>query len=161
VNTIADTLGNTYKLAVGPTVLTGSASQSIYYAANIAAGANTITVTFTAAAVYPDIRALEYNGIDAVTPVDAAAGNQANGGTSSATVTTTNPRDLLFAANVVSTTTTGPGAGFTSRIITVPDGDIAQDQFVTVTGTYTATAPLSSSGAWVMQVVAFRAAGSP
>ena len=52
-------------------------------------------------------------------------------------------------------TTTGPGGGFTSRLLTVPDGDIAEDQMVTATGSYSATAPLSS-GQWIMQMVAFR-----
>jgi hypothetical protein len=49
----------TYSLAVGPTVLSGPLSQSIYYAKNIAAataGANMVKVTFTSAAVFPDIR---------------------------------------------------------------------------------------------------------
>jgi chitodextrinase len=161
VNTISDTRGNAYILAVGPVVQTGYASQAIYYAKNIAAGTNTITVTFTAAAVYPDIRALEYAGIDTVTPVDVAASNQGNSVTSSATVTTVNARDLLFAANVVQSTTERAGTGFTSRVITYPDGDIAEDQFVITAGTYTASATLSVGARWIMQVVAFRAAGSP
>ena len=41
-----------------------------------------------------------------------------------------------------------------------PDGDIAEDQLVTATGSYSASAPLDSAGGWVMQMVAFRAAGS-
>src|SRR5438876_10147772 len=47
VQSITDTNGNTYTLAVGPTVETGVATQSIYYAKNIqAATANAVTVTF-------------------------------------------------------------------------------------------------------------------
>jgi hypothetical protein len=48
VNAVTDTASNAYTRAVGPTVLSGSLSQSIYYAKNIAAaaaGANTVTVT--------------------------------------------------------------------------------------------------------------------
>jgi hypothetical protein len=52
---------------------------------------------------------------------------------------------------------TGPGSGFTSRIITSPDADIAEDQTVTTTGSYSATAPNSSSN-WVMQVATFQKA---
>ncbi|MGH7146315.1 MAG: hypothetical protein ACREIJ_00225, partial [Nitrospiraceae bacterium] len=74
---------------------------------------------------------------------------------------TTNANDLLVAANVVQTFTSGPGAGFTNRMVTVPDGDIVEDRVVSATGSYSATASLSSAGAWVMQLVAFRAAGSP
>ena len=62
--------GNTYSLAIGPT--SGTAlQQSIYYAANIAGGSNTVTVTFNQAAAYPDVRILEYRG---VTTLDVTAG---------------------------------------------------------------------------------------
>src|SRR5205085_491343 len=50
------------------------------------------------------------------------------------------------------------GAGFVSRVITAPDGDILEDRIATTPGSYTATAPLSGAGAWVQQLVAFRAA---
>src|SRR4030095_15530763 len=68
---------------------------------------------------------------------------------------------LLVAANVVASATSGPGAGFTNRMITSPDGDIAQDRIVTAAGTYSATAPLTRSGYWVMQLVAFKPATGP
>jgi hypothetical protein len=45
-------------------------------------------------------------------------------------------------------------------MVTSPDGDIAEDQTVTATGSYSAAAPLSSSGPWIMQMVAFKTAGS-
>src|SRR5262252_893704 len=164
VQAVTDTRGNTYVLAVGPTVSPGFATQSIYYAANIAAaaaGANTVTVTFTAPAPFPDIRLAEYRGIAATTPVDGAiAGTGTSGTSSSGALVTTNASDLLVAANLVATLTSGAGAGFTSRMITVPDGDILEDQIVSTTGSYTATAPLNPAGAWIMQLVAFKAAGS-
>ncbi|MGH9354746.1 MAG: hypothetical protein ACRD10_01285, partial [Terriglobia bacterium] len=37
-----------------------------------------------------------------------------------------------------------------------PDGDIAEDHVTTAAGSYSATAPLNSSGAWIMQMAAFR-----
>jgi hypothetical protein len=164
VSSVTDSKGNVYVLAVGPTVQSGTATQSIYYAKNIAAataGSNTVTVTFNAAAAFPDIRIAEYAGIDPVNPVDgsiAAQGSTAS--SSSGAFTTTNANDLLVAANVVQTLTTGAGTGFTSRGITSPDGDILEDRIVTATGSYTGVAPVSPSGKWVMQMVAFRAAGS-
>ena len=160
VQTVTDTSGNTYALAVGPTVKLGFGSQSIYYAANIraaAAGANTVTVTFAAGVPYADIRIAEYSGVVGSNPVDvvaAGSGNSALG--DSGAVTTTNASDLIVGANLVSSLTTGAGAGFTSRIISTPDGDILEDRIVTATGSYNATAPLSS-GAWIMQLVAFKA----
>ncbi len=162
VRTITDKSGNTYTRAVGPTVISGSASQSIYYAQNIvaaAAGVNAVTVTFSTAAPYPDIRILEYKGADPNNPVDvtvAQSGNSA--GSSSGSVNITNANDLLLGANYVATGTTGAGSGFTGRMITQPDGDIVEDRMVSATGSYSATAPLSSSGWWIMQMVAFRTA---
>ncbi len=44
-------------------------------------------------------------------------------------------------------------------MITTPDGDIAEDRIVTAVGSYSASATLSGAGAWVMQMVAFKAAG--
>jgi IPT/TIG domain/Fibronectin type III domain/Abnormal spindle-like microcephaly-assoc'd, ASPM-SPD-2-Hydin len=160
VSAVTDTSGNSYTLAVGPTVIGGLESQSIYYANNIAAGANMITVKFSTAASYPDIRILEYSGADQVNPVDVTSANSGNSSTSSSVVSTTNPSDLLFAANTVQGTTAGPGTGFTSRLLTAPDSDIAEDEMVSAPGSYTATAPTSPSS-WIMQVVAFRAPSGP
>src|ERR1700750_967395 len=42
----------------------------------------------------------------------------------SGSLTTTNPNDLLFAANYVTSGTTAAGSGYTRRVITSPDGDI-------------------------------------
>ena len=162
VNAVTDSSGNTYSLAVGPTVLNGSLSQSIYYATNImgcGAGANIVTVTFSVAAAYPDIRILEYNGINANNPVDVSVANSGRSRSGkSGSVTTTNADDLLFAADIVGTFTAKAGAGFTARTITLPDGDIVEDRTVTATGNYSATVPLDKNGPWIMQLIAFRAA---
>ena len=162
VNAVTDTKGNVYALAVGPTAVAGKLSQSIYYAKNIAAAAanaNTVTVQFNVAAQFADIRVLEYSGLDLASPVDVVAAGTGTGTTSSTpAVTTTNANDLIFGASMVTSRNTGPGTGFTSRVITAPDSDIAEDQIVTVVGSYSASAPMTS-GTWVMQMVAFKAAG--
>ncbi len=163
VQSVVDSRGNTYQRAVGPTVRAGLATQSIYYAANIVAAAangNTVTVTFAPAAQYPDIRIAEYRGLATVNPVDITAAAQGNSTLSdSSAVTTTYPNDLLVGANTVQTHATGPGTSYTQRVITQPDGDILEDRIVTTTGSYSATAP-QTSGWWVMQMVAFRAAAA-
>jgi hypothetical protein len=165
VTSVTDSKGNVYSLAVGPTVLAGQASHAIYYSSNIVAAAantNVVTVRFNVAAVYPDIRILEYSGLDHVTPlhtVTAATGSSATSNSGSLNVSV--PNVLLVAANVVATVTSGPGSGFTNRMITNPNGDIVEDRVVTTAGTYSATAPLTSSGYWVMQMVAFGEAALP
>jgi fibronectin type 3 domain-containing protein len=164
ITSITDKSGNSYTLAVGPTLVSGYVYQSIYYAKNIraaAVGANAVTVNFSPAAPAPDIRILEYSGADPTNPVDVtAAGTGSSGSSSTSAATTTNASDLIFGANMVWTYTTGPGSGFTERMITSPDGDIGEDKMVSTTGSYSATAPLSSSGPWVMQMVAFRSAST-
>jgi hypothetical protein len=53
VQSVQDSSGNLYTLAAGPIRGTGL-SQSIYYGPLIAAGVNTVTVTFTQPAAYAD-----------------------------------------------------------------------------------------------------------
>ncbi|MGB2591015.1 MAG: LamG-like jellyroll fold domain-containing protein, partial [Candidatus Acidiferrum sp.] len=162
VASVTDSSGNAYSLAIGPTKISGSITQSIYYAKNVAAAAakaNTVTIAFSGSAAAPDIRILEYSGLDPVSPFDVAAGGTGSSNSSaSPSATTTNSNDLIFGANIVVSMTTGPGSGFTQRVLTSPDGDIAEDKAISATGTYSASAPLGSSAAWIMQMVAFKAA---
>src|SRR5262250_1353542 len=149
VSSVTDTRGNPYVRAVGPTVRSGSATQSIYYAANIAAAganSNTVTVTFSTAASFPDIRIAEYRGVATANPVDVTAAATGSSTLSdSGSVATTNANDLLVGANLLQKHTTGAGTSYTSRVIT-SDGDILEDSIVTATGGYSATAPTSSTG---------------
>jgi len=168
ITSVIDSAGNTYSIA--GSMVNGKTggnnfdlSQAIYYAKNInaaALGANTVTVTFNAAAPFVDIRATEYSGLDPANPLDvsgSAAGTSAT--PNSGSVTTTAARELVFGAGMTSGKFTAAGTNFTSRIITTPKSDIAEDMFVTATGSYAATAQLSGSANWVMQVAAFRNAG--
>ena len=161
VQSVTDTSGNAYVRAVGPTLMTGTLSQSIYYAKNILApGANTVSVSFSAPAVYPDIRILEYRGLDPANPLDvvaAAVGNNATPNSGAATTTAAN--ELIVGADLTTGATVAAGSGFTSRMITVPDADIAEDQVVASTGSYAATAS-APGGPWLMQMATFRAAGA-
>jgi hypothetical protein len=160
VNSVTDSKGNVYKLALVATTFNGL-SQSIYLAKNIGASAsNTVTIVCNKQAAYLDVRIAEYSGIDPVNPIDvvmAAAGSATLSSTGA--MLTTNATDILIAANTVMTVTTGPGAGFTQRILTIPDADILEDKVVTKAGTYVGTAPINPSGSWIMQMIALRAAG--
>ncbi len=152
VQSVKDSAGNTYSRAIGPT--SGSnLRQSIYYAPNVVGGSNTVTVTFNQAAIYPDIRVLEYRGVSKVDVTASASGNSAVASSGSATTTSAN--ELIFSANMVYTWVSAAGSGFTARVIT-PYGDVAEDEIVSATGSYNATAALGSSGPWVMQIVAFK-----
>jgi hypothetical protein len=155
VGSIRDSNGNTYTRAIGPTAGT-ALTQSIYYARNVAAGSNTVTVTFNKPATYPDVRVLEYSGADPTNPLDvtaAAAGTGlvANSGPAS----TTSLNELIFGAGMTFDVYKAAGSGFTDRVIT-NFGDIAEDATVASTGVYSAPAPLSASAPWVMQMAVFR-----
>jgi len=158
VSSVTDSKGNTYTRVVGPT--TGTAlTQSIYYAKNIAAGSNTVTVVFNQAAAYPDVRVLEYSGADTTNPLDVTAGASGTGLTgNSGSATTTSANDLVFGAGMTFDIYNAPGSGFTSRVIT-NFGDIAEDKSVTSAGSYSATGGMRASAAWVMQMATFRASG--
>ena len=159
VSMVGDSLGNNYALAIGPTSGTGL-RQSIYYAAGIKAGSNTVTVRFNQAARYVDVRVLEYSGLDPANPLDVKAG-AAGSGTS---------REQWCGHDHVSKRLDLRGgddrrAVFRRRerdlfrgSLPVRTADIAEDQTVGTIGSYSATAP-NSSGNWVMQMVAFRASG--
>ena len=159
---VTDSSGNQYTLAVGPTVQAGTASQAIYYAKNIVsspAGANTVRVNFSVPATNVDLRILEYEGLDENSPFDAAAGTSGDSASCTVALTTSNATDLIIGANLVQTGTSGPGAGLTNRMITVPDGDIVEDELGIAVGTYSVGASVSPSGLWIMQAVGFKLAG--
>ena len=97
VSTVTDKSGKHLHAAVVQTVQSGVA-QSIK-AKNIvaaAAGRNIVTVTFSTAAVFPDIRVLEYKGADPNNPVDVTAASSGSSTTSSGAATITNATDLIF-----------------------------------------------------------------
>ena len=159
ISSVTDTNGNIYTRAVGPTANTGQ-QQSIYYGKNIVAGPNTVTVTFNAAAAVPDVRILEYNGLDTTNPLDvtAAAGGSGTNASSGA-ATTTSANELIFGSGTTSGTAfTAPGSGFTTRLIDI-FGNMAEDEVVSSTSSYAATAT-NSNGYWLMQMATFKAAGA-
>jgi hypothetical protein len=89
--------------------------------------------------------------------VDVVTGASGSSKTpSTGSVTTTSANELIFGAATVADQITGPGTGFTSRIITSPDSDIAEDRVVSAVGAYSAAAPQATISAWVMQMVTFK-----
>jgi hypothetical protein len=159
ITSVTDTAGNVYQPAAA-VLRTGSGnggsalSQAIYYASGIAGGANTITVAFNQAATSVDIRILEYGG---VSTLDQSTGQSGTGSTSSCgPVNTTSANEVIVAGNVSTSVTTGPGPGFTSRIITKADGNIAEDEFLSTAGSYGASASLSATATWIMQMATFK-----
>ena len=140
---------------MGPTKATALTS-AIYYAKNVAGGSNTVTVKFNATASYPNVNVLEYSGLDTANPLDVSAAATGSGTTAnSGSATTTSASELIVGAGNPSSVFTSAGSGFTNRMINA-FGGISEDQIVNSTGSYNATATLTS-GTWVMQMASFRA----
>jgi hypothetical protein len=152
---VVDSAGNGYQ-AVVPTFRGTGLSQAIYAATAIKPGSNTVTVTFDQPAVYVDLRITEYSGLERTNAFDAgASASGVSASANSGPITTSATNQLLFGAGITATTFSAAGSGFTQRVITVPDADLIEDKVSTVAGIYSASAPLSS-GAWLMQIAAFR-----
>src|SRR5262249_18012837 len=69
VTSVTDSAGNSYAVAIAPTILPGQVTHVMYYAPNIRAGLNTVTVRFSTTASFPDVRILEYQGLDLASPL--------------------------------------------------------------------------------------------
>jgi hypothetical protein len=160
VQSVTDSAGNTYTLALAPTVGTGI-SQAIYYAKNIqAATANTVTVVFNMPAHSPDVRVLEYSGLDTMNPLDAAAGNFGTGtALDSGPIVTSTAGDLVIGGSTLDGIVAITGPAFTA-VATTPNGISVEHLVGAAAGSLHATATQDSNGNWVMQGVAFKQAGT-
>ncbi len=155
--TVSDSKGNTYTAGTARQTWGSNFSSEVFYAPNIAGGANTVKATFgTALTSFGIVYAHEYSGLATASPVDVSA--SAVGTTasmSSGAVSTTSANDLLFAAGVSSDTVTTPGTGFTARLTGF--GNLTEDRLASTTGSYAGTATQNGT-TWVMQLLAFKAA---
>jgi chitodextrinase len=160
ITSVTDSIGNTYQTAIA-TFRGNGLSQAIYYAPGIeaAAAGNQVTVTFDRPAAFVDLRIAEYAGLSDAAALDGGTSATGHGTNArSGALVTAGPSELLFTAGVTSASFTGVGAGYTTRVITVPDGDLIADALTTSSGSHSATATLSS-GAWILQLAAFRSPG--
>src|SRR5262245_59460322 len=72
--TVTDTRGNQYAAGTARTAWSNGWSSQVFYAKNIAAGANTVTATFANTITSSGLLYLhEYAGIDKVNPLDVSA----------------------------------------------------------------------------------------
>lgn len=158
LSSIHDSAGNAYLPALpAATGLNGNVQQ-IWYAKNIKAGPNTVTVNLSSS-VYGDISVHEYSGVDKVSPVDQVSSAAGFGSyAASGLVVTHYPKELVFGAiNMDSHNLGAVGPGFVLRTTTY-GGNIAEDMVVSQTGSYNATADIGWDGRWIAQIVTFKAA---
>jgi glucose/arabinose dehydrogenase len=156
---LSDSQGNGYASATGRTTWGSNWSAQVFYARNVAAGADTVTATFaTPISSFGAIHIHEYSGIDKLSPVDVArSATGTSSAMSSGPLATTNATDLLFAAAGSARSVKKGDSAYTTR--STAFGDRTQDRNVSTIGSYDATAT-QNGNAWVMQLVAFKADGA-
>ena len=169
IDSVTDEAGNRYVPAAPVERLEGKLSQAIYYATDIAnfRADNTVQVTFSGDIIGVDVRIAEYSGLDGKDPVDIKSANSGSNNSATASVTATAANTVVFAAGIsVSNFGTATPNEFITRKITQPmmgggsGTGIVADRIVNAASSYTVTAPVTDAGAWIMQLVAFKAPAS-
>jgi hypothetical protein len=162
--TVKDSRGNTYKKAIQFSETLDDNSFAIYYAENIAGGANTVTVTDT---IDKTLRAviLEYSGVATSSSLDVVAATQGNSATpNSGTAATTANGDLILGAIITGSPgvyTAGSGYSIEESVPAAPQTKvIVEDQIQATAGAASASATLGGAGTWGAGVAAFKAASS-
>jgi hypothetical protein len=168
ISSVVDTAGNTYT-AVGAGITRGTGlSQRIYVALNAkasAAGANSVTATFSGAVPFPDLRVGVYTGVQLTGAIDQNAGAAGSStAASSGNVTTTAANEIAVGGVMTGTGVSAVGAGQSLRLLTTggpgAQGDTISDQPVLNSGTVVAsTATIAPTGTWVCNVVTLKGTG--
>lgn len=167
VSSVSDTQGNTWTKVTGAT---GGAAQrhEIWYAANAAAGSNTVTASLSGSAPFFSYEVHEYSGADTSAPLDQAALNeQTNPGlgvdaVTSGTVTTTTPGQLIFGGAALAGGSAGTihGSGFTVREYAVGDA-LSEDRIQAAAGSVAVTfTALAADNDYITGIATFKAATS-
>jgi len=158
--TVTDSKGNTYHRVTE--ILVAGNTLGIYYAENIAGGANTITVSVTTSSSLR-FAILEYSGVATSNSLDVKAFSSGSGLTAnSGAVTTTANGDLLLGAVItgnLATFTAGSGYKIEEFVAFEPYTKlVAEDQIQTTAGAVSASASLAASDNWGAGLAAFKAA---
>ena len=162
--TVTDTNGNTYRKAIQFNVTVSGGTIGIFYAENIAGGANTVTVSDTAVATLR-FAILEYSGVATSGSLDGVAMTQGNSASpNSGSGTTTANGDLLLGAIMTAapeTYTAGIGYQIEESAPAEPGTKlITEDQVQATAGAAAASATLGMANPWAAAIAAFKVAGS-
>ncbi|HKT46929.1 MAG TPA: hypothetical protein VJP87_05330, partial [Candidatus Acidoferrales bacterium] len=162
VFTVSDTHGNVYKQAALRNMSVDTDTIAIYYAENIASGANTVTVSDTVAQGTLRFAILEYSGVQLANSLDTAVSAEGTSSNpSSGNATTAWGGDLLLGEIITANAATyTAGANFTieSLVPAAPNTKLAvEDRIQAAAGTASATASLGGADAWGAILAAFKA----
>ncbi len=161
--TVTDSQGNTYHRAAQYDVTVDTPNGhtlGIFYAENIAGGANAITVSDTISGTMR-VSIVEYSGVAATNSLDVFAMAQGNGvSPNSGNATTTSSGDLLLGAissSYSASFTAGNGFVIEGSVRAEPNTKlIVQDRIQTAVGTASAGAILGAPDSWGVVLAAFK-----
>ena len=159
---VSDSNGNLYRQALSVNETGGGNTLAIFYAENVAAGPNIVTVLDTASSNL-DLTILEYSGVALFSSLDttiSAIGDSSS--PNSGTATTTANGDLLLAAFMSANAATfTAGSGYTEEesVPAEPATElISEDQTLSQAGSAAASATLGATGFWAAGLAAFKTA---
>jgi len=164
--TITDSRGNVYRRAVQFNVTVDTPNGNtlgIFYAENIAGGANTITLSDSFLGTLR-FAIVEYSGIAAANSLDVFAGAQGNGAAPDSGNATTRSVDLLLGA--ISTAnpagyTAGSGFLAVESVPLEPSSKLFAEQQIQATpGTESTHATLAATDAWGAVLAGFKGSGA-
>src|ERR1051326_7831993 len=114
--TVTDSAGNVYTDAVSQQQTGDGHQVHLFYAKNVAAGANTVTAHFSSNNKHPFLAIYEYSGLSTTNPLDKTAHAQGSSSVANSgmTAVTSSANELVFAAtglpsNYTGTVTAGTG----------------------------------------------------
>jgi len=155
---ITDSQGNVYT-QVGTEQHSSSVGvrSRLYYAANIAGGADIITTVVSGSPAWHELFLHEYSGLDPISPLDSFSVNVGIGTAfAGGAITTSASHDLLYGIEIDSHIASAvDGWNIRSRL----NGNVAADGDASIVGNYVFSG--SSSGAFIVWTVAFKQSGGP
>lgn len=163
--TLGDDKSNTYSTAYFSTDDGQGDSLAVLYAMNAAAGATTVTISFSGAATTVRVAVHEYSGIATSNAFDQPAKQNfaaTTTPTSGNTSTTAQGDELLFGYcenGAGFTAAFTAGSGYAKREELTSGGLLkigTEDQIVSVTGTYAADVTLDAAGSGNMGIATFK-----
>ena len=161
---VTDSLGNTYSIA-GTVQVSQGAYSAIYYAKNVKAGVDTVTVRTVNSGGQISMAVAEFSGADPLSPLDKAAGTAGSGNTpSSGAMTPGITGELVIGSGTHNgNTVTSPGSGFTMISIPTEDSNTHQPlameyQVLGAIQQTTATFSMANAYSWTQNGVLFRPA---
>ncbi len=158
--TVKDSKGNTYHSATQINQTGDGDTLAIFYAENIAAGANTVTVSVSTADTLR-FAILEFSGVATSGSIDQAIASQgSNASPNSGSITTTASGDLLLGVIMTAdgeTVTAGSGYQIVESVPAAPNTKlIVEYQVQASSGSTSSSAKLSSADPWAAAIAAFK-----